>query len=54
MDKIVFEKKMNIEREKLNQVIIENNYNMAAKAVIEQSQVVDVYISKLQELNFAR
>ncbi len=54
MDKVILEEKMNIEREKLNRVIIENDYNMASDAVIEQSRVVDVYISKLNELAFAQ
>ncbi len=54
MDRASCEMKINIERDKLNKIIIENNYDMACDEVIEQSRVVDVYISKIQELNFAR
>ncbi len=45
------EKQIVIEREKLNQLIIDNNLNMACESVLAQSRVVDIILTELMTVN---
>ncbi len=45
------EKQIVIEREKLNQLIIDNDLNMSCESVLAQSRIVDVILTKLMTLN---
>lgn len=42
----ILEQQIKIERDKLNQIIIDNDLDMSCTSVIEQSQVVDTILSK--------
>lgn len=43
----MLEEQMKIEREKLNQLVVDNDSDMSCANVIRQSEVVDVILTKL-------
>lgn len=43
----MLEEQMKVEREKLNQLIIDNDLDMSCANVIRQSEVVDVILTQL-------
>ncbi len=45
------EQEIKIQRDLLNQIVVENNLNMNCEAVLSQSRVVDLIITKLMEID---
>lgn len=43
----MLEEQMKIEREKLNQIVIDNGLDMSCANVIRQSEILDVILTKL-------
>ncbi len=50
MNRIYLEEQIRIEREKLNQIILDNDLDMACEEVLRQSEVVDIIITKLMNI----